>query len=93
MAYKYNERTGEFEDIPMPRKRASGSSTSNGSLPSSVRRITQRPIPSARPFNPPPPPKEHKVGDTLLGLLSGIGVLFLQLLPYLLIGGLVSMCD
>jgi hypothetical protein len=78
MAYRYNERTGEFEDIPqsIPRSSTRGTETAR-----------QQPSSSGQE-----PAKERFEGffAGLLGLFLRIGMYALM---YLAFSGLVSLCS
>ena len=79
MAYIYNEKTGEFINTSDQKPKATTGPTNTRPRPAPT------PAPTTRSGN--------SDGSFLGGCLSAIGVLVLNALPYLIIGGLVSLCS
>lgn len=94
MAYRYNELTGEFEDIPEDNLRppsqsgrASSSQTFRPTVP------TRQSTASGRPVMTTPSRNESSLGSKVTNWLSGFGFLILRVLPYVAISAMISMCN
>ena len=94
MAYRYNELTGEFEDIPQDSLRTSGTSRRSSSSQSFRPAVPTRQSDSPSRPSPALYSNSHSSsGSKISEWLSGLGILVLRILPYIIISATVSMCN
>lgn len=77
MAYRYNEKTGEFENVP----------SQTPPRPAAPQRPPQRPAPSSGSGSSG---SGSQIGGCLLSILSFLAY---TVVPYLVLFGLVSLCS
>lgn len=94
MAYRYNELTGEFEDIPQDSLRTLGTSRRTSSSQSFRPAVpTRQSDSSGRPAPAPYSRSDSGFGSKVSEWFSGLGILVLRILPYIIISATVSMCN
>ena len=90
MAYIYNEKTGEFVDTSAPKQPKKTTTTRSSESDASRNTTTTYPRSTTPASDSGSRSGSENKGGCLLG---GLLFLAIQVLPYLILGGLASMCS
>lgn len=90
MAYIYDEKTGEFVDTSAPKQPKKTTTTQTADTGASRNTITSYPRSTTPSSSSGNRSSSENNGGCILG---GLLFLAIQVLPYLILGGLASMCS